>query len=33
MAGIPFSIDAIKVFIAAEDHPPPHVHAIHAGEG
>ena len=33
MAGTLFWIDAIQVFIAAEDHPPPHVHAAHAGEG
>jgi hypothetical protein len=26
-------MDAIQVFIGAEDHPPPHVHAIHSGEG
>ena len=30
MAGTLFWIDAIQVFIGAEDHPPPHVHA---GEG
>ena len=33
MAGTLFWIDAIQVFIAAEDHPPPHVHAVHTGEG
>ena len=33
MAGTLFWIDAIQVFIGAEDHPPPHVHAVHAGEG
>lgn len=33
MAGTLFWIDAIQVFIAAEDHPPPHVHAVHSGEG
>ena len=33
MAGTLFWIDAIQVFVAAEDHPPPHVHAIHSGEG
>ena len=33
MAGTLFRIDAVQVFIAAEDHPPPHVHAIHTGEG
>ena len=32
MAGTLFWIDAIQVFIAAEDHPPPHVHAVHTGE-
>lgn len=33
MAGTLFWIDAIQVFIGAEDHPPPHVHAVHTGEG
>ena len=33
MAGTLFWIDAIQVFIGAEDHPPPHVHTIHTGEG
>ena len=33
MAGTLLWIDAIQVFIGAEDHPPPHVHAVHAGEG
>jgi hypothetical protein len=33
MVGTLFWIDRIQVFIAAEDHPPPHVHAVHAGEG
>jgi len=33
MAGTLFWIDAIQVFIGAEDHPPPHVHAVHSGEG
>jgi hypothetical protein len=32
MAGTLFWIDAIQVFIGAEDHPPPHVHAVHSGE-
>ena len=33
MAGTLFTIGAVQVFIAAEDHPPPHVHAWHPGEG
>jgi len=33
MAGTLFWIDAIQVFIGAEDHPPPHVHAFHSGDG
>jgi hypothetical protein len=33
VAGILFRIDAVQVLIAAEDHPPPHVHAFHQGEG
>ena len=33
MAGTLFRVGAVQVFIAAEDHPPPHVHAVHAGEG
>ena len=33
VAGTVFKLGAIKVFIAAEDHPPPHVHAFHQGEG
>ncbi len=33
VAGTLFTLGAIKVFIAAEDHPPPHVHAFHQGEG
>lgn len=33
MAGTLFWIGAIQVFIGAEDHAPPHVHAIHSGEG
>ncbi len=33
MAGTLFWIGAIQVFIGAEDHPPPHVHAVHSGEG
>ena len=33
MAGTLFWIDAIQVFIGAEGHPPPHVHAVHTGEG
>jgi hypothetical protein len=33
MAGTLFWVDAIQVFIGAEDHPPPHVHAVHSGEG
>lgn len=33
MAGTVFRIDAIQVFIGAEDHPPPHVHAEHSSEG
>ncbi len=32
MAGTLFTIGAVQVFIAAEDHPPPHVHAWHPGE-
>lgn len=32
MAGTLFNLGAIKVFIAAEDHPPPHVHAFHQGD-
>jgi hypothetical protein len=32
MAGTLFWVDAIQVFIGAEDHPPPHVHAVHTGE-
>ena len=32
MAWTLFWIDAIQVFVAAEDHPPPHVHAVHTGE-
>jgi hypothetical protein len=30
VAGTLFWIDAVQVFIAAEDHPPPHVHAVHS---
>lgn len=33
MAGTLFRMGAIRVLIAAEDHPPPHVHAHHTGEG
>jgi hypothetical protein len=33
MAGTLFRIGAVQVFIGAEDHPPPHVHAFHMGEG
>jgi hypothetical protein len=33
VAGTLFWIDAVQVFIAAEDHPPPHVHAVHSGDG
>ena len=33
MAGTLFWIGAIQVFVAAEEHPPPHVHAVHSGEG
>ena len=33
MAGTLFWVGAIQVFVAAEDHPPPHVHAVHSGEG
>jgi len=33
MAGTLFWVDAIQVFIGAEDHPPPHVHAVHSGDG
>lgn len=33
MAGTLFHVGKIRVFIAAEDHPPPHVHAEHTGEG
>ncbi len=33
MAGTLFSVDAIQVFIGAEDYLPPHVHAVHSGEG
>ena len=33
MAGTLFRVGAVQVFIAAEDHPPPHVHAVHSGEG
>lgn len=33
MAGTLFWVDAIQVFVGAEDHPPPHVHAVHSGEG
>jgi hypothetical protein len=33
VAGTLFTIGAVQVFIAAEDHPPPHVHAWHQGEG
>lgn len=33
MAGTLFRIGAVQVFIGAEDHPPPHVHAFHTGEG
>jgi hypothetical protein len=32
VTGTLFTIDAVQVFIAAEDHPPPHVHAWHQGE-
>jgi hypothetical protein len=32
VAGILFTLGAVRVFIAAEDHPPPHVHAWHPGE-
>jgi hypothetical protein len=32
VAGTLFTIGAVQVFIAAEDHPPPHVHAWHGGE-
>lgn len=33
MAGTIFRIGAIQIFIAAEDHPPPHVHARHTTQG
>jgi len=33
MAGTLFRLGAVQVFIAAEDHPPPHVHAVHSGDG
>jgi hypothetical protein len=33
MVGTLFWVDAIQVFIGAEDHPPLHVHTIHTGEG
>ena len=33
MAGTLFSVGPVQVFIGAEDHPPPHVHAAHPGEG
>ncbi len=33
VAGTLFHMGKIRVFIAAEDHPPPHVHAEHTGEG
>jgi len=33
VAGTLFTIGAVQIFIAAEDHPPPHVHAWHPGEG
>ena len=33
MAGTLFQLGGVKVFIGAEDHPPPHVHAYHPGEG
>ena len=33
MAGTLFRIGVVQVFIGAEDHPPPHVHAFHVGEG
>ena len=33
MAGTLFRVGAVQVFIAAEDHPPPHVHAVHKAEG
>jgi hypothetical protein len=32
MAGIVFAVGAVKVFVGAEDHLPPHVHAYHTGE-
>lgn len=33
MAGTLFTVGAVHVFIAAENHPPPHVHAGHPAEG
>ncbi len=33
MAGTVFHMGGVKVFIGAEDHPPPHVHAYHPGDG
>jgi hypothetical protein len=33
MAGTLFWLNTIQVFIGAEDHPPPHVHAFHSREG
>lgn len=33
MAGTIFRVGAVQVFIGAEDHPPPHVHAQHSSEG
>lgn len=33
MAGTLFWVDAIQVFIGAEDHLPTHVHAVHSGDG
>jgi hypothetical protein len=33
MAGTLFRVNAIQVFIGAEDHLPPHVHAFHQGAG
>ena len=32
MAGTIFVLGAVRVFVAAEDHPPPHIHAWNAGE-
>lgn len=33
MAGTIFRLGEVQVFIAAEDHPPPHVHARHTAQG